>query len=190
MNISQSMISGVGKSDGIRDFQVASALSALASTVGVRLWREASLEGFIKTAENAKMIQALQEYSGKCLVLSGPSGTGKTRLAVILAKRLIESLAAKVLFYNTTEFLRRIFRETLEIDSAKKAKVLILDDVQPMTERERIYLLEVIDYRYRHEKALILTTNVPVNDFEKAFGMQIASRLLDSQYSVIAQFTY
>jgi DNA replication protein DnaC len=179
--------------DRLREFRVASYLSAFASAVGPRPWREATWDGFVETPQNSSMVHAIREYSGKGLVLSGPSGTGKTRLALILAKQLIEKLCARALFINASEFLRTVRTaipsQQLEVmESAKKVPILVLDDLHPLHERERTDMLELVDYRYRNEKILIVTTNVAAKDFDAAFGMQIASRLIDKQYSSVASY--
>lgn len=169
---------------------------ALAKQVGPRLWREATFEDFIETPSNAAMLRAAQEYSihgpppPRCLVLSGPSGCGKTRLALAAARRQIERFVIKARFITATEFLRAMRgcfpSEALDLIKAlKSVPLLILDDVQPLTDRERIDLLELIDARYRAEAPLIVTTNIRVQDFDAALGMQISSRLQDALYSKV-----
>ena len=173
-----------------------SYLRVLEKDVGPRLWRDATFEGFVKTSENAEMLRAAQEYRAdghtRCLVLSGPSGCGKTRLALAVARREIERLAIRAKFINATEFLRFLRgsfpSEALDfIQLLKATQLRSLDDLQPLSDRERIDILELLDARYRAEKALIITTNVRVQDFDAALGMQISSRLQDGIYSKVVQ---
>lgn len=164
--------------------------------VGERLWREATLEGFVRSAENVGMVGVVEGFRGdelpNCLVLSGPSGCGKTRLALVAARREVERLGVRGRFMSVPELLRQLRglpSEQLDaVYLAKRAGLLVLDDVPTLTERESLDLLEVIDYRYRHERATIVTTNVAVENFERAFGVQVASRLMDREWSVVAAF--
>ncbi|MEM4360319.1 MAG: ATP-binding protein [Candidatus Bilamarchaeaceae archaeon] len=173
-------------------------LSALAGQAGPRLWREATWEGFVISPANAEMVAAVRRFQSNalpnCLVLSGPSGCGKTRLALIAARAEVERTCVRARFYNTTAFLRLLRgsfpSEQIEIiHEAKHAELLILDDLLPLSDHERVDLLELVDYRYRRERATIITTNIEVPKFDNAFGPQIASRILDKTWAGVACFT-
>ena len=104
------------------------------------------------------------------LVFLGSPGTGKTHLAVAVARELIASKRARVLFHEQRALLKAL-QGTFESGSAHReseilgpvlgAELLILDDLGAgrTTAWARDVMHDVIAQRYNEERPLILTSN-------------------------------
>jgi DNA replication protein DnaC len=109
------------------------------------------------------------------LMFLGPPGTGKTHLVVAIARDLIQTKRAKVMFYEQRDLLKSLQgtfdsqggqRESDIFGPVQNAEVLILDDLGAgrTTAWARDVLHDIIAYRYNEQKPLILTSNLPVGD--------------------------
>ena len=107
----------------------------------------------------------------KGIVFHGPTGVGKTHLAIGLLKAVIRDKGARGFFFQTTELLRLV-RETYnraveetEMDVLRpvlEADVLVLDDlgVEKTSEWVHETLGLVINTRYNARRATIITSNL------------------------------
>ena len=130
------------------------------------------------------------------LLLIGPSGVGKTHLAVAVLRELVEERGAVGLFAEFNDLLRRI-QETFDRRSqtpswdvlrpALDADVLLLDDLGAtrMTPWMRDTLALIINERYNHRRLILATTNqeeAPAPGRESLadrIGERLASRLAE-----------
>ena len=112
---------------------------------------------------------------GMNLLLFGPSGVGKTHLAVGIGKRLVQA-GYRVLFTRTTELLQSLqaAKRDLSLPSAleklDKFDCLILDDFGYVkkSEMETSLLFELICERYER-RSLLITCNQPFKDWDQVF---------------------
>jgi DNA replication protein DnaC len=134
------------------------------------------------------------------LLLIGPTGTGKTHLAVAALKQLI-SRGFEGTFFDYQNLLERIYagysaalgttnREAYRV--ALDTEILLLDDLGAHRINDWVEdtVTSIITYRYNHQKPLIATTNLPDPDLggldnthrillEERIGMRARSRLFE-----------
>lgn len=153
-----------------------------------RKYRDASLDNFqipqdnpISSAELRRIKSIVggyaQEYpalSKPGLLLAGPTGTGKTHLAVAALRSLI-SRGHEAIFFDYQNLLERIrsgYSETLGTSNreayriALETEILLLDDLgaHRVTDWVSDTVTAIVTYRYNHRKPLIATTNLPDPD--------------------------
>lgn len=132
-----------------------------------------------KAVETAKwFLDNMTESTG--LILIGNSGTGKNHLASAIITEAIEKHNKTALFTETLKIIRAI-KESWRRDGETESKViesfitpdiLAIDEigVQFGSETERMYLTEIINDRYNHQKPTILMGNVDVDKLSEIIG--------------------
>jgi len=159
---------------------------------------DATFETFERTKGLGEAIAAAQDFAEgrlECLVLSGPTGRGKTHLAVAAARvRAMRDETPRFCFLNVPQFLDRIRAsyggqedEALIMGPAQDWPVAIIDDLGAQRGTawadERIYCL--IDARYSQGRASVITTNVLPAEWEE----RVRSRLTDRRGSKVCLIT-
>lgn len=125
--------------------------------------------------------------SGFIMALIGTRGTGKTQIACELirenAKRGRTSRFA--LAMDIFLAIRASYRKDSTTDEARvvdefcKPRLLVIDEIQERAEsafEDRI-LTHIINHRYNDEKDTLLIGNIKAEEFNKAMGASIVSRL-------------
>lgn len=132
------------------------------------------------------------EVAKRGLYLYGPVGTGKSGLAVAVAN--VAMAHGNAVLYRTVPDLLDYIRQTFKpdndaqydevLDRIKEVDLLVLDDLG--TERLTDWVLEklyqIVDYRYRNDMRLIVTSNYPMQTLTRHFNAannQTGQRLVD-----------
>lgn len=138
----------------------------------------------------AKQIARGNLSGGNFLVLAGPTGVGKTHLALAIAWEWFDD-GFSVLFSRVDDLLDRLRRGYddgsyhLTLDLLRRCGLLVLDDLG--AEHAKDWAGEkvdrIVDWRYIDRMPLVITTNAKSEDL----APRIASRLADRGCSVVAQ---
>ncbi len=128
--------------------------------------------------------------SGRSLVFCGTAGTGKTHLAVGIAKRVID-MGKSATFTTAMDAIRRV-RETYRKGSEKTerqvieefalADLTIIDEVgsQLGTDAEKVTLFDLINARYERERPMIVMSNLTLKEVEQYMGTRAFDRLREN----------
>jgi DNA replication protein DnaC len=127
---------------------------------------------------------------GRGLWLMGDVGTGKTTLAMLVSRHAIEA-GRSVGVYSLPRLLAQIRRtydaEAREdrylafFDRLTSVDLLHVDDLG--AEKSSDWVLEqlyaIVDERYQSRKAMVVTTNLRVDQLEEQIGQRTVSRLVE-----------
>lgn len=148
-----------------------------------RVWNVATgfVEGF---AENYD--------AGRCMMLLGQLGTGKTHLATAMLQQVIRYFGAQGVrgLYVTAGGIIRSIKETFGSQTKTESQayadliaphLLVIDEVglQNGTDFERQVLFEVINGRYEQLKPTIVVSNLSITDLKLSMGDRAVDRLRD-----------
>ncbi len=144
----------------------------------------------------AERFAALAER-GTCLLLCGGPGTGKTHLAVVLARSLLEE-GYDVRYGGVRPLLQEI-RETWDTPGARESgaiarlierDLLILDEVGVQFGSDaELLLFDVLNGRYEALKPTVLASNPTVEELPDCLGARLMDRLRENS-GVVVPFTW
>ncbi len=138
-----------------------------------------TIEEFDFTLQTSVRLSLLGSYlgpelvsEGRCLILGGRSGRGKTHLAVSIAYRAIQN-GYDACFTTAAELIDKLAaaaqagRLTEALVPYVQPHVLVIDEVGYLTYRSDAanVLFQVVDHRYLHKKPMLFTTNKPLNQW-------------------------
>lgn len=154
---------------------------------GARAMADFRIEALSKTRVNEKALQAasLFDPAHDNMYLYGPTGAGKTHMAVAAARRTSERHTLLMKPQQVSRFLREsedARQEGQRIEELVSAHCLILDDLgtEKLTEYLTSLLYEIVDARYMAGAGgLIVTSNLSLGDLARKLGDdRIPSRLV------------
>ena len=122
------------------------------------------------------------------MLLSGPSGLGKSFLMHAMAHRLIERgfSALTISAFQFIQIARKSFFENEGgLDELIDAPVLMLDDLgsEPLMKNVTIEaLFNLINERQNRGLATVISTNLTMKEFTDRYTERIGSRVTDSRY--------
>lgn len=162
----------------------------LASKIPHESAHEASFENFIVTDENKEameMIKAWRPDDEFGLLLSGPSGTGKSHAMIATAKALA-SFGASVEFIQASSFFDQCAKNEFKIpNELLRAQFLFLDDLgaENISDIRREWLFTLLEARKNNRRTTFISTNLNVKDLREKFFERIASRIFELTIPVV-----
>lgn len=138
----------------------------------------------IKYVENWEEIR----LTGEGYYFWGNVGAGKTFIASALANELMKAKLVEVLFIRMPEAAKRVKKsfdsfvkneDKKLFDRMKDVELLVIDDlgVEKVSEWLIDEMYQIIDFRWRNKKPMIITSNRSLDDLSKVYPEQIPSRI-------------
>jgi DNA replication protein DnaC len=128
--------------------------------------------------------------SGRGLWLYGSSGTGKTTLAMLVSRTVLEA-GRSVAIYSLPKLLARI-RRTFDAEAGEQSysdlferlatvDLLHIDDLGAENRTEWVLeqLYALVNERYEAQRSLVVTTNLEEPELEEQIGERVVSRLVE-----------
>lgn len=163
-----------------------------------RRFSDKTFENYAKDTESrGRNFQACKDYAdnfkdhfraGRCMIMSGSVGTGKTHLAIAIAKQVLADLGATVR-YTTVSNLLAEMKATYGGDSKRTDQhvmdemtdpnLLILDEVgtTKQSEFEMSTIFSLINTRYECMFPTIVISNLGLSQISDAIGERCYDRL-------------
>lgn len=125
--------------------------------------------------------------AGRCLMLLGTPGTGKTHLATAIADHVMRNTKAQAVYRTVGAILQYIkgsygdsdYSEQQAFAALTKPELLIIDEVgaTKATEYELATLFQIINGRYEEKRPTILVSNLMPTELSPALGDRCVDRL-------------
>jgi len=167
-----------------------------------------TFDGYVAdTAEQRKALNTCRRYaaefsqiaeSGRCLLLLGKPGTGKTHLSVAIANEIMAKSSATAV-YRTVGAVLQAIRATYDrisdqsesqiLSSLISPSLLVLDEIGVSKEKpsdfELTTLFAIINGRYEEQRPTVIVSNLEATALPAAIGERCADRLREGGVIVI-----
>ena len=161
-------------------------------------FKDRSFDSYIvSTAKQKQALSACREYAenfaehrraGRCLLLLGNVGTGKTHLATAIASHIIRNTSYTAAYRTVGGILQRIkgsydresgYTEADAFAAYTRPGLLIIDEVGATkpSEFELATLFTIINGRYEEQLPTIVISNLPGSELAGALGERCVDRL-------------
>jgi DNA replication protein DnaC len=152
-----------------------------------------------RDARSRAVVAAIRAYlddldsnltEGRGLWLMGDVGTGKTTLAMLVSRHALEA-GRTVGVYSLPRLLARI-RRTYDAEAGEDSYLAFFDRLTSVdllhlddlgAEKSSDWVLEqlyaIVDERYQSQRAMVVTTNLRVDELERQIGQRTVSRLIE-----------
>lgn len=163
-----------------------------------RRFTDKNFENYARdTDSRSRNFQACKDYAdnfrehfkaGRCMIMSGSVGTGKTHLAIAIAKQVLIELGATAR-YTTVASLLAEMKSTYGNDSKRTDQdvlddviypnLLILDEIgtTKQSEFEMASVFNLINARYEEMRPTIVISNLGLSQISEAIGERCYDRL-------------
>lgn len=150
----------------------------------------------VRSAEQKNALGMIENYAndtdklaqGRCLILTGSVGVGKTHLAAAIINTVIRTDNDIDAVYTTARDMIRDIRSTwgsstrnemTVIDHYASTHMLVIDEVgvQYGTESELIQMFEILDKRYGNQLPTVIISNLSLTELFALLGDRITDRL-------------
>ncbi|WP_426108519.1 ATP-binding protein [Pseudomonas sp. TWR1-1-4] len=167
-----------------------------------------TLDGYIATtAEQRKALNTCRRYAaefkqiaeaGRCLLLLGKPGTGKTHLSVAIANEIMARSSATAV-YRTIGSVLQAIRATYDrtsdqsesqiLSSLISPTLLVLDEIGVSKEKpsdfELTTLFAIINGRYEQMRPTVIVSNLEASQLPTAMGDRCIDRLREGEVIVV-----
>jgi DNA replication protein DnaC len=128
--------------------------------------------------------------SGKCLVMCGRPGTGKTMLASIMCKHIVSEHDVQPVYTTVSQMLRHIrasfgnsaaYTELAALKRFYLADLLVVDElgVKLSSDYDRATLFEIIDERYQRDLPTVVISNLTIDQIAAQTDERLVERLIE-----------
>jgi DNA replication protein DnaC len=153
-------------------------------------WQDRGIRSTLRAYHAAKNFARGNLSWGNFLVLAGPTGVGKTHLALAIAWEWFED-GFSVLFVRVDDLLDQLrlgYDDNTyhgRLEELRRRSLLVLDDLgaEHTTDWAGEKIDRIVDWRYVNRIPLVVTTNAKSEDL----APRVASRLADRECSVVVQ---
>lgn len=162
-------------------------------------FRDKTFDNYIPDGDS-KALKACREYAenfrehkarGRCLILCGTAGTGKTHLACSIIDYIITNHLQSAIYTTIGKAFRTIKSTYSRSSDSSEQKayssfvapsLLVLDEigVQYGSEAEKNILFEIINDRYENLKPTIIISNLAINTLTEFAGERVVDRLKEN----------